>query len=267
LNVPCRIIVARAGRDAHSDAGHRGEQRVREAGEQDTHDEDQEEVLQAGGRAVLGGAAGVAVLAQVEDVLHHGEAERGQAAVDDAVGDAGPLAAPPPEQQDRAERLHRLLDERRDQHGDQRVGEAPALEELGRLGVDHQGRGGGDRGAPGEAEGQIADRLGLVAVEPEERGDQQRNRQHRGDQAHRQAGQADVHTEEEQHADRAGQQERDDPDHRAPAPPAGLADHRLERLGVERGGRLGGNDVGGRWDGRPARRNVGHVSQRSHPDG
>ncbi len=90
------------GGDAQADTGHRGEQRVGEAGEQDPDDEDGEHVLRTGRRAVLVGAARVAVPAQVEDVLHHGEADRGQSTVDDAVGDAGPLAAPPPEQQDRA---------------------------------------------------------------------------------------------------------------------------------------------------------------------
>ena len=98
---------------------------------------DQDQHLRAGGRPVLLGAGGVAVPAEVEDVLHHREADRGESTVDDAVGDAGELAAPEHEQQDRrAERLHQLLDERRHEHRDEALRQAPAVEQAGRAGVD-----------------------------------------------------------------------------------------------------------------------------------
>ncbi len=235
---PAHPAVAGTGRDAQADAGHRGEQRVRETGEQNAHDEDQEEVLQAGRRAVFLDARRVAVLAQVEDVFHHREADRRQAAVDDAVGDAGPLGAPAPDQQDRAEGLHRLLDERGHQDRYQGVRQTQAVEEHRRAGVDQQGHAGGDRGAPGEAEGQVADRLGLVAVQPQEAGHQQRNRQHGGGQADHQAGDADVEAQEEQHGDGGQGQEADHDGHRQPATHAGAALVGQHGAGVRRHQRL-----------------------------
>jgi hypothetical protein len=110
------------------------------------------------------------VAAEVEDVLGHREPGRRQPAVDDAVDDAGDLAPEEPQQDQRAERLHRLLDEGCDDDRKHAVGDVVGLEELGGLRVDHQGDAGGDEGAPGEAGSQCPGRLGFIAVQPQEAG-------------------------------------------------------------------------------------------------
>ena len=172
-----------------------------------------------------------------------------------------------------------LLDERRDQHRDQGVGQPDLVEEAGAAGVHAERDQGRDRRPPGEAEDQVADRLRLVAVEPEEAADQYGHRQDRRAQADGQPGRAVAEAEDEQHRDRAGGDEADHPDQRQPArqPAAatrrgcGRATRRRVRRADDRPGRAsaagsvraqsGDERRGcGAAVGRPARCDVGHAA-------
>ena len=145
-----------------------GEERVGEAEQQDPDDEDGDDLLAPVAGPYSVGAGGVAVAAQVEDVLHHGEADRGEPAVDEAVGDAGPLPAAEISSRIGPSALVSSSMNGRDQHRGQRVRQPPSSNRAAQNVVDRQRGGRGDERAPGEAEDQVLQRLRLVPVEPEE---------------------------------------------------------------------------------------------------
>ena len=121
-------------------------------------------------------------LPEVEDVLAEREARADEAGVDDAVDD--PVELAPPEQVDEqdAEALEGLLGDRREVDGARLEGVGPPRldEQLEPEGVEEEGADDGDERAPEEGEDDVAHRLGLVAVEPEERrhDDEERDDRH-----------------------------------------------------------------------------------------
>ncbi len=166
-----------ADRDAHADAGERGEERVGERADQAADHE--------GGRQRLGAARAQAVGAvvrgrQVEDVLDEGEPDADHARVDDSVEDAVQLRPAPPQQEQQEQALGGLLGDRGDDGEHLGVVE-PAEQPTEAL--QHQRGGGGDEGPPQHARGQQRARLRLVAVQPQEHphhGSHRQERQHRG---------------------------------------------------------------------------------------
>jgi hypothetical protein len=169
-----------------------------EAGQHDPDEEDRDHPGHPAGQAALLHTGGVAVAAEVEDVLQHGEAGRGQSTVDNPVHHAGERLGAEQEEQQRTERLQRLLDERRGGRRDERDRKVQQLD--GGL-VEHERAAGRDGRAPAQAGGEVADRLRLVAVQPEEAGDQHGYRDERADRADHQRGDPDVESQVDQRGD------------------------------------------------------------------
>ena len=119
---------------------------------------------------------------EVLHVLGEGEAGRAHAGVDHAVGDAVELVPeePPDEQDEHA--LERLLGERGDEHRrrrERRLGVGRGLEDGDGARVEQRRQDGRDEGAPEERPDEVAGGLGLEAVEPQERRDDDAERDHR----------------------------------------------------------------------------------------
>ena len=188
--------------DADADAGERGEERVPEGAHEPADEERRREPL----AAVL-----VVGLPEVEDVLAEREARTDETGVDDAVDDAVELAATEQVDEQDAESLEGLLGDRRqvDRARLERVGPPRLDEELEPEGVEEEGADDGDQGSPQEGEDDVAHRLGLVAVEPEERrhDDEQRDDGHqhgRGERLRRQPLTEDAEQDEQAHEEEGG---------------------------------------------------------------
>jgi len=118
---------------------------------------------------------GVPVPDEVADVLGEGEASRDDGGVDEPVD--GPVEGTSPDEEDDedAEALGGLLDERRRDHCRDLEGPLQAECGLGRgvehRGVDQHGDGGGHTGSPQEGDDKSREWLGLPAVDPEDDGE------------------------------------------------------------------------------------------------
>ena len=157
---------ARLRRDAHPDADHGREQRVRERREHPAQHEGREH---GGARRALGVGEGAP---EVDDVLGEREARRRDAGVDDAVDDPVELPAPDQQEPDDERALDELLDQRGRDHRADHVALAAPEQQLGgddRAGVDDHRDERRQPGTPEERREQQPRGLGLEPVDPEER--------------------------------------------------------------------------------------------------
>ena len=119
----------------------------------------------------------------IADVLDHGEAEADHGGVDHPVGWPVDLVAPPPQQAEQHQTLHRLLDHRRAERRRHVLAGARAerghrhVLEVG--GVDDERGQRRDAGPPDEREREVLPRLRLEPVHPQHQRDQQRDREQR----------------------------------------------------------------------------------------
>ena len=235
--------AARPGRRVgDAEPGHRGEDRVQQRRD---HAPEHEGVAEQGDAAAFRGHDRVDVIA---DVLDHGEAEADHGGVDHPVGRPVDLVAPPPQQAEQHQALHRLLDHRRAERRRHVLAGARAerghrhVLEVG--GVDDQRGQRRDPRAPDEREREVLPRLGLEPVHPQHQRDQQRHRQQRQRQRDRERRRAvaereGLHRVDPDGDERAGGGDRhaDDEADRGTSRVA-VREHRRR---IERPGRLGGS--------------------------
>ena len=153
--------------DAEAEAGRRREQRVGER----AHHAAQDDGRRQRGRATLPQRGEV-----VEDVLHEGEADADERAVDDAVEQAVDLLAAQQHDGDQEQSLPRLLDDR---GHDRERGERLVAGDEGGRGLEREAEDHRDDAAPADRGQPVAGRLGLVAVEPEDHQQDQREGERR----------------------------------------------------------------------------------------
>ncbi len=217
------LVPGGRGGQAEADAGHGGEQGVREGGH---HAADEER--RGGG----GPDARVAELlvaderrAEIEDVLGEGEPGGRDSGDDDAVHDPVEVASSEHEEEEHGGRLGALLHERRDEGGPPGVGVGAAArgrgvrdgrhEPFGREAVRDERDERRGACAPGEGEDQVPPGFRVDAVEPAEYGDDQRYGQHGEAEPHQETlgagllayeGQDDQTGERQQSDERGGAQ-------------------------------------------------------------
>ena len=168
----------RYGGQTDTDPDHRREHRVQERADDPAHDEGRGEPTEA----VLDRRPG-----EVLDVLREGEARGDDSGIDDAVGQAVELVAHEPPHDEQEDALEGLLREGRDEHGGEHAGRplvGDTHQDGSAEGVDDDRQRRRPERPVEEGGHEVAPRLGLEAVEPQEEREHECQWQQCGEEAH-----------------------------------------------------------------------------------